>query len=686
MLPDALPNPGPVLLACPICHGPLLDGLGRAHCRPCAVHFPCEDGVYLLDPPFASRPAPPGPYAARMRQLLDDATRHGWERARTTFTADVLSGDLPAAERSRWARARAKLAGTTWEDTLQDLVDPTRAGWKFLLDLRPHARVLFLGPSWGAALVGLARSVGHVTVLDGLLERLRLARAQAVGDGLVNLTFARVADGVALPLPDEAVDLVVVPGLAEWFAAVDGRRILPGGLRLELLRELRRVLAPGGQAWVATDNRASTGWLLGSLRPAGATFTPRGLRRAAADAGFAASALYAPIPFRHKFHQVLDIDGTTRMNFCADPYRTRGRLLRPAVKLWDRWNRAGALERRLYPALPGLGAVLTADAAPQSFAERLIHHLAADGRVARAAAQLSRYYVRPKGVAVLVAGSPAQGVVVRLPLDERATANCVRHHRTLELLAGDARLPPALRRLFPTPIAEGMFDGQRFFAETGLRGELGRVYYSRPVRRYDRAIVTAAETLRQLRRATEEPVRIDEPEFDRLCGAWLGELRELVGPQSRGALDAMATMLRETLLGATVPLGWYHGDYDFANLLYGPDDGVTGILDFEIFDPRGLPLIDLLLLLARRPIRDGGQAFGTLFVRSIFQRVLPPLESDLLAQEMRTLAIDDRLYRAIALCCWLNHLRLRRDSWLVRSPSWLDSNLHSVVEHVRSML
>ncbi len=64
---------------------------------------------------------------------------------------------------------------------------------------------------------------------------------------------------------------------------------------------------------------------------------------------------------------------------------------------------------------------------------------------------------------------------------------------------------------------------------------------------------------------------------------------------------------------------------------------------------------------------------------------LPPLEAELLGHELQALGIDDTLYRALALCCWLGHLRLRRESWLVRSPSWVQANLHAVVDHVREV-
>jgi aminoglycoside phosphotransferase (APT) family kinase protein/SAM-dependent methyltransferase len=687
MLLSAFPPSGSSLLACPVCLGPLAERVGAVRCRTCDLRFGHEDGVYLLGPPFAVDQGPETFFTERMRGLLEEAGARGWEDARGRFTSDVLDGTLRAPSRSRWARARAKLTGTTWEDTLQDLVDPTRGGWKFLLGLHQGARVLFLGPSWGAAPLSLARSCAHVIVLDGLLERLQLTARQAQGSRLENLTFARVVDPLHLPLPDASVDLVAVPGLAEWFTAVCGERPVPPHCGDTLLRELRRVLLPGGQVYVATDNRFGVSWLLGGRRPSGTAYTPRGLRKAAAAAGFASCSLFAPVPFRHKFHQILDLERSDRMNFCADPYRTRGRVLRPLVKAWDRCNKDGAVERRLYPSLPGLGAVLATAPAPESIAERVIRSLSAQGQIPASAASLTRYFIRPKGVAVLGAGPSGEGgVVVRLPLDERAEASCARHHRTIVRLADDRRIPTAVRNLFPAPLAEGMFEGQVYFAESARPGESGRLYYSLPARRYDQAILNAAEALRQLRRATEEPTLITRREYDRLCGLWLAELKDIVGAQNRPAIEAIAALLEETLLGATLPLGWYHGDYDFANLLYGPDDAVTGILDFEIFDPHGLPLIDLLLLLARRPIRKGGMAFGTLFVRCILGRELPPLEAKLLAAEMQTLGIDDRTYRAIALCCWLNHLRLRRDSWLVRSPSWLESNLHEVVESVRSIL
>ena len=678
------------LLTCPICFGPLSDGSGGVECRECTVRYAYDGGVVLLGPPFVvngSNGSAETVFTERMRRLAGDAAAHGWEEARARFANEVLLGGLPEPTRSRWARARAMVTRENWEDTLQDLVDPASAGWKLLIDLRRASRVCFLGPSLGAAPLSLAQSCAHVVVLDGSVERLELVRQQSLGAGLDNLTFARVSDPLHLPLARGSVDLVVVPGLAEWFEAVGGNRPLPTTCGGDLLGELRRVIRPSGQIYLGTDNRYGLSRVLGSRRAAGTSFSGKTLRKAASDAGLEGCELFTPFPFRHKFHQIIDVGRTDRMNFCADPYRTRGRVLRPLVKLWDRWNQNGDIERRIYPFLPGLTAVLSVDPTPSSFAERLLRHVGDVAHVPPQACRLSRYYVRAKGAVVLAGGDPAVGgMMVRVPLAASAEASCRRQHRTIEMLARDERIPVSVRRLFPAPLAQGQFEGQGFFAETTLSGEVGRLYYSRPERRFDRAIVNAAEVLRQLRRSTEQPTCIQEAEFRRVCGAWLEELRQVVNGESRAALETIESVLRLALVGTTLPLGWYHGDYDFANLLYGPDDSVTGILDFEVFEPLGLPLIDFMVLLARRPIRQQGFAFGTLFVRSILERKLPPLEAELLEREMRTLGVDEWLYRALALCCWLNHLRLRRDSWLVRSPSWLDENLHTVIDSIRRVL
>jgi len=657
-----------------VCTGPLAEAPAGLGCAACSLDYRLDDGIYHLGPSFAVNGASHSLTSARLRRLVDESAILGWDEAQQRFTSDVLSGRLDGAGDG------TPIDGTPWERALDDVLDASRAGWKFLLDLHPGARVLFFGPSSGATPLALARGAGHVIVLDRDLERLQVTRRQAVEHGVRHLTCVRVVNPLAVPVPDGSVNLAIMPGVADWFAAVGGVRGIPRVRAVELFRELRRVLAPGGQAYVATDNRLGLDRLLRPSRRIGRGHTPRTLRRAAAAGGFARCRLFAPLPFRHKFHQILDLERGDAMNFSGNAYRTRGTALRLLIRAWDACNRGGALERQLYPYLPGFAAVLSTEPRPRSFAERILEHIGCDGAV------VANYYVRAKGLAVIVAGEAGAGRIVRLPLGPSAERGCTHHHEALELLRNDVRIPATLRALFPRPVGQGVFAGQPYYVESALPGIPGRVYYARTTRRYERAILAAADALRRLRRATEVPVRIDAAEFERLCGAWHRDLSTLVTDEQRAMLDRVAHVVADTLLDTTLPLGWYHGDYDFANLLYGPDDSLRGILDFDLFEPRGLPLVDLMVLLARRRVRREKLGFGQIFLDVILPRALSPLEAQLLREEMDTIGADDRVYRALALYCWLEHLRLRRESWLVRSPRWRRENLDAVVDGLRSVL
>src|SRR5215467_7059046 len=106
MLSNAFSRSGGTLLACPVCLGPLTERLNVVRCRPCALRYANENGVYLLGPPFAVEPSRASFCSDRMRGLLEEASTLGWEEARGRFTTEVLGGALRAPSRSRWARVR----------------------------------------------------------------------------------------------------------------------------------------------------------------------------------------------------------------------------------------------------------------------------------------------------------------------------------------------------------------------------------------------------------------------------------------------------------------------------------------------------------------------------------------------------------------------------------------------------
>jgi SAM-dependent methyltransferase len=106
--------------------------------------------------------------------------------------------------------------------------------------------VLEVGCGAGVDLARFARGGARVTGVDVAVSAIELAKANFAQQGLDG--EFEVANGEALPFPDDAFDLVYAHGVVQYTA--DPRR---------LVEECRRVLKPGGQAIFQVYNRVS--WL-----------------------------------------------------------------------------------------------------------------------------------------------------------------------------------------------------------------------------------------------------------------------------------------------------------------------------------------------------------------------------------------------------------------------------------------
>lgn len=107
-------------------------------------------------------------------------------------------------------------------------------------------RVLEVGCGAGTDLIRFARGGAVCYGVDLAESAVALARRNFEVEGLT--ADLRVADGEALPFPDESFDLVYAHGVVQYTA--DDRR---------LVEECRRVLRPNGQAIFQAYNRHS--WL-----------------------------------------------------------------------------------------------------------------------------------------------------------------------------------------------------------------------------------------------------------------------------------------------------------------------------------------------------------------------------------------------------------------------------------------
>jgi ubiquinone/menaquinone biosynthesis C-methylase UbiE len=130
----------------------------------------------------------------------------------------------------------------------------TALGWVQDLDLCPNVRILEVGCGAGLLTVALARNGYTVDSLDSTDAMLRMTRNGAVRQGVQDRVRIHAADVHALPFQAHTFDLVIAIGVIPWLHSEH-----------LALREMQRVLKPGGYLLVTADNNARLDRILDPL-------------------------------------------------------------------------------------------------------------------------------------------------------------------------------------------------------------------------------------------------------------------------------------------------------------------------------------------------------------------------------------------------------------------------------------
>jgi SAM-dependent methyltransferase len=240
------------LLACPGCRLALAPG--SVDCLTCGTSYCGSDGILA----FNDRGLYHGPI------LPPDAME--------TFLAMARVEGYRAAI-DRYLRRRDP-------ELVEYISAPARAAGLSLIKLPPSSRVLDLGCGFGTLAIALL-SDGHLVVAaDATRAKIRFLDIVRQQDHLDRLLPICNGDPLRLPFVDGAFQAVILNAVFEYLPqSID----LPdvNTAHLLALKELRRILNPGGTLYLATKNRFSYLYLLGKPDHYGFRFGPVLPRRAA---------------------------------------------------------------------------------------------------------------------------------------------------------------------------------------------------------------------------------------------------------------------------------------------------------------------------------------------------------------------------------------------------------------------
>ena len=643
---------------CARCGGVLRDREAGLDCTACGTHFPRHDDI--VDFRLGRRDYYFNPVPRReMERLIAEAPTAAWDATVRRFMRFVKN--VP--------------------DWIDNVGVNGRYAWKLFLELPPGARVLDFGCGLGNLTQNVAPHVGEMVALDLTWERLRFAQQRfARFNAQDRITVVAGGDGPHLPFPDGHFDAVVLSGVLEWIGDDIDPTAIPGSplaraarmmatffgstnprqVQLRFLRELRRIVKPAGQLFVAIENRWGyeyfrgrpdhhSGLLYGSLLPRALanaysivrtrrpyrtyTYSLPGARSLFARAGFERQTFLGMSPGYSKVREVLPL--------------FRGGAWRPRAP--------GDMRQRIKRSryfVPAFGIIAGAAGERASLLDRLLRHILAALPVQRPLV-LAECVVSAKEKIVLKGTLGNDPVVLKLPVEAAA----LRGETVNADFLAQREVPDAVARLRPAPLARGTFQGLAYFLETAVRG----VPLSTVIDAGNRAAMAGAvrpllAAMARAGTARETKVASSERLYVAAVADPLARLAALdVAPAAIAAIEAD---LGGMLTAQAWRRGLQHGDFSNDNV-FVMGGAVSGLIDWEGVDAAGLTVLDALGYLESTERHVHGGAFGDNLARLASRDWRCREELDLLDALYRDLGIDPALHPRLCRLSWLYGLGVK---------------------------
>lgn len=581
---------------CPRCKGQLTEYL-PFRCETCQSIFDTKDSI--IDFRTSRKDYYFNPISKdKMNNLIINMKADSWDEIIRSFLADVDNA----------------VSG------LDNLIVDGRYAWKVLLNLNPDSVVLDLGCGLGNLSHNIAPHVAKLYAMDLTWQRLEFCNKRFdkfnSNDDIILIAGG---DGKYLPFPDNVIDCVILSGLLEWVANFDGpwtqdgsklSRLIkmifscfgkynPRTIQVDFLKEIKRILKPDGQIFIAIENRLNYQYFTGrpdyqSMLKYSSFFphffsnlysiyynrkpyrtyryTILGYKKLIGKAGFDRVDFFGLYPGYSFLKQIFPLDTNAPFWFPESPSNVKEKIKR----------------NKFFVPAYGIVGYASSESRKRMLDELLFQiSQSLSVRFNNDVITIKDYIVTDKDKGVITGSIGDKNIIIKLPFNEQGI---FQEKQNAQFLKTGKSSFTELSSVCPESLVYGKVNNFEYFVEECVKGEqLNNVL----IKEGRTACLDAIENVLN----KMNPQLIKENKIPFINSFYNREvdqrLEKLLRVISDRKVKELSQYFHDTLYGIEIYTGLAHNDFSFDNI-FCKNAIVSGVIDWGGFSLNGIPIFDSL--------------------------------------------------------------------------------------------
>lgn len=552
---------------------------------------------------------------------------------------------------------------------IEMIMHEKQAGWKFFLNLAGPKKVIIFDTTLGTITESIAPHAALIYCLHSDQMVLKCIRKRLMEKGLSNVNYIQISDILQIPFKDGFFDLVIMHDMEASISKLDMTSESFKDRFVFFLEEAKRVIRPSGSLFLSSYNRFSFNILwrkfiekiegnqTGNIKP---YFLARTVIKYITKTGFNSVRMLCVNPSLLNIKEVID----------PALFKRKIKLgsLRKIVKTLLFGNKS------LTPAF----IVIASRKACNSFLKDLLESEV----LGKKSWKVEKYIIRDMQSMVIATSNGGKGdydkIVIKLPLSQKSSKFSKQNMRNITKLSDRLSYSKV-----PIPLGEGIYNGQAYYIESLVKG----ITIDYHIDTFQHAFSSATDILIEFNRKTLAWCKLDDLSFKNMFSTYMDGLRDILKDENCFNINGLEEYLKKKLLGKNIPLVWQHGDFSFENLLIDPEHAtINGIIDWDISEREGLPLIDLLhLIVSKRRIIEKRE-FMNCILDVIIKQKFDDMEKEALQKYLKALDIDNEVVPALIIMYWIHHITVRiRREYIKSYPPWVKLGILEPLKLINSL-